>query len=358
MIIKTESTMGRTEYPELEVISEPINESIIIEDDYEAQGYYPLHGREDDKLLQVIHDFAHPDNDVTFSNHDSLLQQNYDRRCEEVGMVAPAIKVNPNPRFMISTYVNTMNNLWHDYQAPKHERLYKLVTLVNNPRIFRLLTLGRLAGNALFKYSYKVAPTHLLEDEKAIEENWNKTTESWLDKRWVWHAGNSIKTMDTVYPADYPAPCDLSFGNFNAWERVSLTEECPEEAIGTSCQHDIFPPVEWWQSYIDLVQENKVCVANYLSDKSCKPLYWKKIFLTIGGPGWYKHFQEMGFKLYDELFDYSFDSNPLFEERWKHIMKQCDKILEMDRDDIKQIEKRLQPKMEYNAKRIRELAVH
>ena len=81
MIIKTESTMGRTEYSELEIISKPVNEPIIIEDDYEAQGYYPLHGREEDKLLQVIHDFAHPDNDVTFSNLDNSLQENYEKWC-------------------------------------------------------------------------------------------------------------------------------------------------------------------------------------------------------------------------------------------------------------------------------------
>ncbi len=220
MIIKVESTINKTDYPELEIISNPIDEPIIIKDEWEAQGYYPLHGRESDRLLQVIHDLAHPDNDVTFSNHDSNLQENYDRWCV-VAKPTNRIKVKANYNFMMSRYVNTMNSLWTDYQAPIYERLYKIVTLVNEPRIFRLLTLGRLAGNALFKYSYKVAPTHLLEDEKAIEENWNKTTESWLDKRWTWHAGNSIKTMDTVYPADYPAPCDLSFGNFNAWERVS-----------------------------------------------------------------------------------------------------------------------------------------
>ena len=94
-----------------------------------------------------------------------------------------------------------------------------------------------------------------------------------------------------------------------------------------------------------------------MGDKSSKPLYWRKIFLTIGGPYWYRNFQDMGFKLYDELFDYSFDSNSSFEMRWKNIMRQCDKILEMDRDDIKRIETILQPKLEYNAKRIRELAI-
>jgi hypothetical protein len=357
MIIKVESTIGKTEYPELKIISNLINEPIVIKDEWEAQGYYPLHGREDDNLLQVIHDLAHPDNDVTFSNHDSLLQQNYDSWCE---MVKPKfkIKVDPNWRFMISKYVNTMNSLWSEYQAPTYKRLYKIVTLVNNPRIFRLLTLGRLTGSTWFKYSYRVTPTHLLNDKEATEENWKDTTKSWLGKKWIWHGGNSIETLDMIYPVDYPAPCDLSFRNFNARERVLLTEECPQEAIGTSCQHDIFSPSEWWQSYIDLVQENKVCVANYLSDKSCKPLYWKKIFITIGGPNWYREFQRMGFKLYDELFDYSFDSNPLFEDRWKNIMRQCDKILDMAPLEIERIETILQPKLEYNAKRIRELAIH
>ena len=357
MIIKTESTMGRTEYPELEVISEPINESIIIEDDYEAQGYYPLHGRENDKLLQVIHDFAHPDNDVTFSNLDNSLQENYEKWCS-ITKPKFKIKVNPNWRFMMSRYVRTMNSLWSGYQVPTYKRLYKIVTLVNEPRIFRLLTLGRLIGNSWFKYSYRVMPTHLLGDEEAIEENWKNIIEGWIDKRWVWHEGNSIEALETIYPADYPAPCDLSFRNFNARERVFLTEaELPKEAIDTSCQHDIFPPIEWWQSYIDLVQENKVCVANVLGDKSSKPLYWKKMFLTIGGPNWYREFERMGFKLYDELFDYGFDSNPSFEDRWKNIMRQCDKILDMAPLEIERIETILQPKLEYNAKRIRELAI-
>ena len=357
MIIKVESTIGKTEYPELEIISNPIDEPIVIKDEWEAQGYYPLHGREDDKLLQVIHDFAHPDNDVTFSNLDNSLQENYEKWC---AITKPKfkIKVKSNYNFMMSRYVNTMNSLWNDYtQAPIHERIYKIVTLVNEPRIFRLLTLGRLTGNSWFKYSYRVTPTYLLGDEEVIEENWKNIIGNWKDKKWVWYDGNSIETLKTIYPADYPAPCDLSFGDFDARKRVLLTEECPKEAMGTSCQHDIFPPREWWQSYIDLVQENKVCVANVLGDKSSKPLYWKKMFLTIGGPNWYREFQNMGFKLYDELFDYSFDSNPSFEERWKNIMKQCDKILDMDKEEIEKIEKRLQPKLEYNAKRIRELAV-
>ena len=75
MIIKVGSSIGKTYYPELEIISKPVNEPIIIKDEWEAQGYYPLHGREDDKLLQIIHDLVHPDNDVTFSNHDKIYKR-------------------------------------------------------------------------------------------------------------------------------------------------------------------------------------------------------------------------------------------------------------------------------------------
>ena len=105
-------------------------------------------------------------------------------------------KILDRSNFMMDKYVKSCQSLWAEYVNPGYEKIYKICTLVNNPRIFRLLTLGRLAGNAWFKYSYRVVPTHLLEDEEAIEKNWNKTTEAWLDKRWIWHGGNNIKTLD------------------------------------------------------------------------------------------------------------------------------------------------------------------
>ena len=356
MIIKASSNIGKAHYPELEIISEKIDEPIFIQDDYEAQGYYPLFAREEDRMLEFIHNAAHPDNDITFSNIDMNLQANYDRWCD-VTKQKRRFKILDRSNFMIDRYVKTCQTMWVDYRNPGYEKGYKICTLVNNPRIYRLLTLGRLSGKLGFIHSYKATPTHLLGDDSAINDNFKQLREDWgKDKYWVWYGGNSIKWGDVVYPIDYPSPCDLSYGEFKARKKVILTEECPERAKGTSCEHDIFSPKEWWMSYIDLVQENKVCLANTLQDKTCKPLYWGKMFLTIGGPGWYKSFQKLGFKLYDELFDYSFDDNPSFEYRWKHIMNQCDSILEMSMEELEDKEKFLKPKIDFNARRIRELA--
>ena len=356
MIIKINSEPNKVHYPELEIISEKIDEPIFIQDDYEAQGYYPLFASEEDRLFEFIHNAAHPDNDITFSNIDMNLQANYEKWCDITNQKR-RLKILDRSDFLIKNYVRTCQTRWADYNNPGYEKGYKICTLVNIPKIYRLLTLGRLSGKLGFIYSYKATPTHFLGDDSAINDYFKQLREDWGEnKYWKWYEGNNIKWGNVVYPIDYPAPCDLSYGEFKARKKVILTEECPERAKGTSCEHDIFSPKEWWMSYIDLVQENKVCIANTLQDKTCKPLYWGKMFLTIGGPGWYKRFQRLGFKLYDELFDYSFDDNPSFEYRWKHIMNQCDDILEnMSMEELEDKEKFLKPKIDYNARRIREI---
>ena len=203
------------------------------------------------------------------------------------------------------------------------EKGYKICTIVDNPKIYKMITLGRLSGKLGFIYSYKAVDT----------DRWGESM------YWEWNEGNNILSNNSIYPCDDDAPCDLSYGEFNARENVSLSEE----------------DKEYWMSFIDLVQENKVCNEIDTSE-SYKPLYYGKMFLTIGVSGWYKNFQKLGFKLYDELFDYSFDDIQPFDERWKHIMNQCDNILEMSIEELQDKEQFLKPKIDFNAKRIRELS--
>ena len=88
------------------------------------------------------------------------------------------------------------------------------------------------------------------------------------------------------------------------------------------------------------------------TEKTSKALLFCKPFLVIGCTGWYKIFEELGFKLYDELFDYSFDEIESFKDRHQAIMTQIKDILNMDRDMLNKKILDIQDKIYYNKRQL------
>ena len=87
-------------------------------------------------------------------------------------------------------------------------------------------------------------------------------------------------------------------------------------------RYDYGVPKEYFYSLIDVVAESYVDFSSHFSEKSYKPLFYKKPFITIAGPYYYATLKDYGFKLYDELFDYSFDTSEDAEERILNILTQ------------------------------------
>jgi len=79
-----------------------------------------------------------------------------------------------------------------------------------------------------------------------------------------------------------------------------------------------------------------------------KPLGFGKPFLVIGCHGWYKAFKELGFQLYDELFDYSFDDIESFKDRHSAIIAQIKTILNMDKTMLNNKLLDIKDKISYN----------
>lgn len=65
-------------------------------------------------------------------------------------------------------------------------------------------------------------------------------------------------------------------------------------------------PMEYALSFMQLVPETTDMIFG-LSEKASMPLLFNKPFLVAGSTHYHRKLQDMGFKLYDELFDYSFD---------------------------------------------------
>ena len=79
----------------------------------------------------------------------------------------------------------------------------------------------------------------------------------------------------------------------------------------------------FFESFISLVSESTMETI-FPTEKTYTPIYFKKPFLVWSVPNFHKALQELGFELYDEIIDYSFDSIVNDADRLEHIVKQIE----------------------------------
>jgi hypothetical protein len=85
--------------------------------------------------------------------------------------------------------------------------------------------------------------------------------------------------------------------------------------------------------------------ATFITEKTMIPTLLKKPYIVIGSQGYNSKLVELGFKLYDEIFDYSFDLEPDIFKRTELFVKNINKILTID---LVEAYKLIIPKIIYN----------
>lgn len=95
---------------------------------------------------------------------------------------------------------------------------------------------------------------------------------------------------------------------------------------------------------IDLVSESEYEHIR-ITEKTWKPILLGQIFLVNGAPFFYKYLKELGFKCYDEIFDYSFDSETNMDKRIDIII---DNIQRLKKKNYNSIYKSVYEKIQYN----------
>ena len=173
--------------------------------------------------------------------------------------------------------------------------------------------------------------------------------------------GNAIKYKNIFDVADetiyVDLPCEYNMSNnvFDMTKRITFQTPFTDGfEDDTDAFYDFLPVREWLESEIDLINETFQVKAFGLSEKTCMACVHCKPFLVIGCAGWYKIFEKLGFKLYDELFDYSFDEIESFKDRHQAIMTQIKDILNMDRDMLNKKILDIQDKIYYNKRQLLE----
>jgi hypothetical protein len=347
---------------DLKILKEKTDKNILITYLIESSGYWPLLGDRGDNMLELIHNYSHPDNKIWYVNGDGNAESNYNDWYE---LVKPKMRINMYPlvpaynREVFVGRLRTFRKLYHPVEDVDVPKKYRVITMINQPKISRILTLRELAGQPGFIYSFNATAI------EAIGEKGNTTNESFMEhvtglkpyNSWGWTKdGNSIKYKDgNTLRVD--SICDYNMSNklFDMTKRINFkTPFVDGFENDTNAFHDFLPVQEWLESEMDLVCETHQIRQWHFSEKTCKPLGFCKPFLVIGCAGWYKIFEKLGFKLYDELFDYSFDEIESFRYRHKAIMTQMKDILNMDKNILKKKLLDIKDKIHYNKRHLLE----
>lgn len=96
--------------------------------------------------------------------------------------------------------------------------------------------------------------------------------------------------------------------------------------------------------FMSLVGESSMYLP-FVTEKTFRPILLKHPFLCYGAKNQNQEITKYGFKLYDEIFDYEFDSKDNIEDRIFGIIKNLDNLKEKNYNDLY---KKIESKLEYN----------
>jgi hypothetical protein len=141
---------------------------------------------------------------------------------------------------------------------------------------------------------------------------------------------------------------EKSYENYN-WEYWTPKLMILDEVINPGW-HSQLPP-EFNHAFMQVVSES-FDQAMFITEKIIYPLMFNKLFLVSGPVGYHRLLQKLGFVLYDELFDYSFDNESDFKNRFDLIAKNVLKYKEYTPDELRNIYNKVQPKIIHNKKQL------
>lgn len=95
---------------------------------------------------------------------------------------------------------------------------------------------------------------------------------------------------------------------------------------------------------INIVTESDV-QAMFITEKTCRQLMIGQPFLSLCAKDTHKTLKEFGFELYDEIFDYTFDSDSNYENRIKGII---DNVENLKNQNFAEVYKKIEDKVEHN----------
>lgn len=103
-------------------------------------------------------------------------------------------------------------------------------------------------------------------------------------------------------------------------------------------------PDQYYKSFLHVIGEATLTVP-FITEKTCLPILFKKPWIIMADQYFHKKLVDLGFELYDEIIDYSFDSEPNFKKRAYAISENVKNICSQD---IQRLYEIIKPKADRN----------
>lgn len=134
--------------------------------------------------------------------------------------------------------------------------------------------------------------------------------------------------------------------DFKFWneERIFLDQEDDTQLFN----QELIPKV-YKNCFMQLVPETHED-RFFLTEKTSLPLFFNKPFLVAGSLGFHNKLKGLGFLLYDELFDYSFDAEKDIEKRYRMIADNIKQYSKLSKKDYIALYQKIFDKCRYNKK--------
>jgi hypothetical protein len=262
------------------------------------------------------------------------------------------------PVTIVTPYPKTMPPLL-DFNEPKYKRInmiympefwftrtYNMWTLsqgnmdMNLAKNVDMRDMNFGENNNNFNYLYictnNIAKRHrcLVMDLLAKHNLIDRGAISWRD---IIHAFDEDRHL-------YPDLLDSQRGNYpyQYWtpKRMFLDYDL-------SYFHQETVPEQFKESFMQLVTESDDEIV-FFSEKTATPILLNKIFLVAGSQYHHRELNSMGFVNYDEIFDYSFDTEPDNHNRYEKIIENVKRLSVLSREELAELYKKLWPKIVHN----------
>jgi hypothetical protein len=304
------------------------NSDICIIDVDEGEMLWPLNDDECDVVYHIHKALSNHNGKIYYITADLNIRNRYRKWIDtNMSMRAarnPYTSLRPTIEMIPLIYPFTFFGGWHEILSQfiklnrnNIEKSKNFTNLTCGPKLLRMLLLDRYYDHKNFEYS--LFPWYHGENFTSIS----------IEKPLKW-SDDGLKIYSRELGFVGLMENYMLKNSVTVRELTEISKDWKPGILNKTIFYQ-FMPIESFSSCCDIVIEAYFRYDSVLlTEKTMKEIFFKRPFILLGSKNQNYFFKKMGFELYDEIFDYSFDSLETVKDRFENFCIQIDNYINMN----------------------------